>query len=279
MTAHRALSGMTGVVVRTAAITIERLEVPAGFRLRGHRHDVPHLCFLAMGAYAERDARRVASVGAGTLRRSPAGDEHDLRFAAPSRCVLILVHGNPGEIQSRLPPERRFLSSRRIQTLATALSRSLEAPHDASALHIDALVLELLAASMPPLGRRSPLPPAWLEHIRDRIRDAPASPPSTAVLAGDAGYHPVYVARAFREYFGIGVGEYARMAQAEYARRLLARSDEPLAQVAATAGYADKSHLTRAMRRLLGATPAAVRRRTGCALHVASVQDAPRASG
>jgi AraC family transcriptional regulator len=267
---------MTGTVVRTAAVTIELLAIPAGLRLRGHGHDHTHLCFLAGGAFDERDARSSRAVGAGTLRRSPAGDEHDILFRAPSRCLLVLVHGNPGGVAFRLPADRAFLATARIGALARELTGCLDAPHDASALHLEVLAMELLAASTPPSGRRAPVPPEWLQRIRDRIRDEPASPPPTSDLAGDAGYHPVYVARAFREYFGMGVGAYARLMQAEHARDLLARSGEPLAQIAAAAGYADQSHLSRAMRRMLGSTPGTVRDRRGRVIHVASVQDSAR---
>jgi AraC family transcriptional regulator len=271
-------STMSGTIVRTANVTIELLDVPAGVHLRGHGHDRPHLCFLAHGAFDERDARRSRGVAAGTLRRSPAGDEHDIQFRTPSRCLLLLVHGNPGDISSRLPSGRAFLATQRISSLSSELTRALDDPHDTSALHLDALALELLAASMPPSGRRAAVPPAWLQGIRNRIRDAPALPPATADLAGAAGYHPVYVARAFREYFGMSVGAYARLIQAERARELLAHSHETLAQIAVSAGYADQSHLTRAMRRLLGVTPASVRDRCGRVIHVASVQDSARDS-
>lgn len=265
----------SGIIAGTTVVTVERLDVPAGMRLRGHGHEQPHLCYLLRGAFDERHGRRRRDVTPGTLRRSPAGDSHDIRFLAPSRCLLVLVQGNPGEIASRLPSHREFLASARIQALARELSIALDSPEDASALQLDAQVFELLAASMPTLGRRAPVPPRWLERIRERIRDAPADAPATADLAGEAGYHPVYVARAFREYFGMGIGAYARLVQAEHARTLLAQSSEPLAWIAARAGYADQSHLTRAMRRLLGATPGLLRQHSGRALKVSSVQDGP----
>jgi len=39
-------------------------------------------------------------------------------------------------------------------------------------------------------------------------------------------------------------------------------SDEPIARIARDTGFADQAHLTRAMRDLLGVTPAALRRET-----------------
>lgn len=52
-----------------------------------------------------------------------------------------------------------------------------------------------------------------------------------------------------------------------------AESDLPLARVALVTGYSDQSHLSRSLRRLLGCTPAQVRRRRGRIVQVASIQD------
>jgi AraC family transcriptional regulator len=112
--------------------------------------------------------------------------------------------------------------------------------------------------------------------VRDRIREAPVAAVTTADLAHDSGFHPVYVARAFRDYYGIGVGEFARLVRADRASEMLRASAEPLARIAAHAGYADQSHLSRDMRRLLGHTPATLRRRRAGVLQVSSVQDPGR---
>ena len=267
---------MTGTIVRTPAVTIERIDVPAGMRLRGHGHDVPHLCFLAHGAFEERDRGRSRTVDGGTLRSSPAGDEHDIRFRAPSQCLLVLIHGDPGDVAPRLPAERRFIVTARVRMLARELLAALSAPLDLSPLRVEMQALELLAASGMSARRRSRTPPDWLVRVRDRIRDAPLAPLTTADLAHDAGFHPVYVARAFRDYYGVGVGEFARLVRADRASEMLRASAEPLARIAAHAGYADQSHLSRDMRRLLGHTPAKLRRRRARVLQVSSVQEPRR---
>jgi AraC family transcriptional regulator len=272
-------ASMTGHLVRTVAVRVEDVEVPAGVRLAGHGHDAPHLCFLMDGEFEERHLGRWRTMSPGTLRSSPAGDEHDLVFRARSRCLLVFIHGAPGGITPQLPAERRFHSAPRIQSLAQAVSRSLTRPRDASPLALEAQVLELLAAALLPQRRRgAAVPPRWLTRVRDRIHDQPEKPPSAAALAADTDLHPVYIARAFRRHYGMGLGEYARLTRAEYARGLLARTTTPLAEVAAVAGYSDQSHLSRSMRQLLDCTPGDLRRRQGHFVQVASIQDTRRAA-
>lgn len=267
-------SDPTGHVWHTPAIRIEQVQVAEGTRLRGHGHDVPHFCFLERGGFEERHAGRWRPVAPGTLRSSPADDAHDILFRAPSRCVLVFVLGDPGATTPRLPEARRFATSSRLQALARRLLRDLGPRTDASPLSVEATVLELIAATLPdgPADRTGE-PPPWLLRVRERLDDQPGQAVSASDLASATGYHPVYVARAFRRYFGIGLGEYARLLRAERARALLRRSDEPLAWVAAETGYADQSHLSRAMRRFLGATPTQVRRGDARLAQVASVQE------
>lgn len=253
---------------QTNAIRVELVDVPAGVRMRGHGHDEPHLCFIAAGAFDERDAAgRHRLAAAGTLRGSPAGDEHDLTFRAPSSCLLVLFAD--GAIEPPAPRERRWLVDERAQRLARSLGHRV-GDADASPLELEMLALELMAAAS---SRRGTETGAWLRRVRERIDDRPEAPPTTRELAADAGVHPVYVARAFRAAFGIGIGEYARLVRAEHARRMLTRASTPLARLALSAGYSDQSHMTREMRRFLGVTPIAVRRGGARIREVADVQD------
>jgi AraC family transcriptional regulator len=97
-------------------------------------------------------------------------------------------------------------------------------------------------------------------RIRDALHDSPVTPPSTRDLAREANLHPVYVARAFRRWFGCGLADYARRQRLGYAYRRLIDSTAPLSRVAIESGFADQSHLHRELRRRLGRTPGNVRR-------------------
>lgn len=268
---------MTGSVWRTPCVRVEEVRVPARTRLRGHGHDAAHLCFLGSGLFEERHAGGVRTVEPGTLRVSPAGDEHDLTFRAESRCLLVLFVNGPGATEPPRPGERSFVTGPRVSALADRLAELLtpDRPDRVSALDVEALALELWAGAGEPgeSGGASASPAPWLRRVRERIRDRPDAAPGTEDLAADAGYHPVYVARAFRRSYGLGIGEYARLVRAEHARRLLVGTDLTLSEVALRAGYADQSHLTRTMRRFLGTTPGRLRRARGGVVEVSRIQD------
>lgn len=68
--------------------------------------------------------------------------------------------------------------------------------------------------------------------------------------------------RHFRETFGMAAYAYVQEQRLDRARRLIKNAAMPLAQIAASCGFADQSHLTRQFSRRFGATPGQFRRQS-----------------
>lgn len=66
--------------------------------------------------------------------------------------------------------------------------------------------------------------------------------------------------RKFQNEFGFPPHQYLMRERVKLAMRLLARTELPLKEVAARAGFSDQSHMTRLFRRFNGATPVHCRR-------------------
>jgi AraC-like DNA-binding protein len=75
-----------------------------------------------------------------------------------------------------------------------------------------------------------------------------------APLIDRIGCSRSYLIRQFRKITGITPGAYLRQLQLARARRLLC-DGWPIAEVAASMGFADQSHLTREFKRVYGTTP------------------------
>lgn len=80
-------------------------------------------------------------------------------------------------------------------------------------------------------------------------------------VAAEVGTHPTHLSRVFRDRMGLPIGDYVHRLRVRYAGEALARPGARLADVAASAGFADQSHLTRVFKRVTGVTPAAFRKR------------------
>jgi AraC-like DNA-binding protein len=101
-----------------------------------------------------------------------------------------------------------------------------------------------LAQSLGPIAR-----------ARARIDDDPSSPLTLTDLAADAGMSRFQLLRGFAHETGLPPHAYRMQRRVILARQLIARG-VALADAAATSGFADQSHMTRAFARLLGITPA-----------------------
>ena len=73
-------------------------------------------------------------------------------------------------------------------------------------------------------------------------------------IAAAVGVHPVHLARAYRQHFGISPGDAIRRRRADIAMSALARGVRPI-EAADAAGYADQSHMTREHGRIYGVSP------------------------
>jgi len=82
-----------------------------------------------------------------------------------------------------------------------------------------------------------------------------------AELAGRCGLSRSHFTRAFKTSMGLPPHHWLMHHRVECARTLLEASDESIAAIATSCGFADQSHLTRVFHAITGASPAAWRRR------------------
>ena len=125
---------------------------------------------------------------------------------------------------------------------------------------IDALMVEWLVSFARRIKTAKRIAPGWVQQIAAEIRRDPSHPYKLEDLSKLVGYHPVHIARTFREFTGRTVGEFVRSARLERAQTLLADNRLSIAEIAQMAGFTDQSHLNRLFRRCFNLTPQEVRR-------------------
>jgi len=233
-----------------------------GQRIPPHVHQTTYLCLTLTGSFRERSGRTEEEVVAGSVVLHRPGETHDDTFGTePASCLNVSFapawSERAGDWFVREGPAH-YAAPGAVGAMARRLAREFDERDEASELALEGLTLELLAF----FARDEPLthlrPPRWLsatvEHVRQEQRV------SLADLAAEAGVHPSTLARTFRRFHGCSLGEYRRHWRVERAMAALRTSDAPLAEIAALCGYADQSHLTRALRLAAGLSPAAYRR-------------------
>ncbi|MER8092740.1 GlxA family transcriptional regulator [Streptomyces goshikiensis] len=109
--------------------------------------------------------------------------------------------------------------------------------------------------SRPPASRRG------IDELRMFIADHLDGDLSAASLAGRMCLSERHFARVFRQETGTSPASYVEAARVEAARRLLESTDQALDEVAAGCGFGSVETLHRALRKQIGTSPAAYRRR------------------
>lgn len=103
--------------------------------------------------------------------------------------------------------------------------------------------------------------PAWrLRHVVEYIEAHLDENLTLAELAAVAGFSVSHFKPLFRQAVGMPAHRFVLERRVERARSLLAAGGRRMTDVALEAGFAHASHMARAMRRVLGASPAQIAR-------------------
>jgi AraC family transcriptional regulator len=256
-----------GVGVAAAEVNglrLSELRFPNGYAQAPFEPELPYLAVILEGALVKSFSRRTIDLGRGSAIAIPAGATHGARFGSDGARILVVKprsERNPiAGCFDRLVELRRS----ELTWLAWRLAGELRAGDAAAPLAAEGFALELLAATTREkcAGRPPGRPPGWLRAAEELLRARLGDHLGLGELAETVGVHPAYLARAFGKHYGLSVGEYGRRLRLAWAARELARGDAPLAEIAASAGFADQSHFTRVFKEHVGTTPARYREQT-----------------
>lgn len=215
----------------------------------------------------------------GAICVMPEGCGSDWEINAPFRFVHLYLsearlrsgfaRTHDGDARSLDLPETTFI---RNPDLAAPLARLAAAGADGDVLHAATALAELFGALRRKPGsthttqagttQAGPLRAGLAPHILRRVDDwidahldQTITLDDLAALADLSGYH---FHRMFR--LSRGIAPHARVTWKRVARaRILLRTDQPIAAIAAACGFSSQSHLTRVFHRHTGWTPAVYR--------------------
>ena len=245
--------------LRVADFILTESEFDPHSRLPRHAHENSYFCFGLQGVYTERCGSREVVCRPSALTFRASGQTHEAVVHGVRTRVLML------EISSRLIEKLRADSlTLRITSefcggalpqLCARLNREFNKTDSAAKLAIEGLALELLAeAARQPSNGIGAAPP-WLRQAREMIVEHFSESLKLTQIAGEVGVHPVYLTTAFRQKFGLTIGEFVRKLRIEHACAELMKGDLPLTAIALQAGFVDQSHFSKVFKLYVGMTP------------------------
>lgn len=204
------------------------------------RYVAVNLAFVRRtGRRSRRDvlgARAGDVFAAAPAERYEEQDRRVLATGRPLRDELELIRRPDGTMGWYVTTKIPVLDEGRIAGLVS-LSRDLKRP--------SAETVEVAALS------------SVVGLVRDH--DEAVRPLAVADLAATAGCSADQLQRRMRRVFGISPTQYLLRERVDRAARLLADTDDPIAEVAARCGFYDQAQLTRHFGRFTGLTPAQYR--------------------
>jgi len=209
-----------------------------------HRHGAAYAALVVDGSYVESSADGPVECVPGTLLLHPAFHAHGDRFGRKGAHVLNLGLAAPFAGSA--------LVAMQVQDLHEALEVFTRAAHRLG---------ELAAACTQPAA--SAALPDWQAGF---LHELQCSEAPLEAIARRAGVSAAHASRTLARTHGMSPQLLRRELRWRHALDLLA-GDYALADIAALAGFADQSHLTRTTRTITGLTPSQLRRQ------INSVQD------
>lgn len=258
------LQGCITKSLRVSDFILTEATYNARSRLARHAHERSYFCFVLHGTYTERYGRREILCKPSSVTFRASDETHEaLLHDTDSRVFVIEI--SPRWIETLRADSLSLKSDHDFYEGATprlcaSLNREFHKTDTAARLAMEGLAIELLAEASRQRSTSVRTVPAWLKQAREMIVEQFPEALQLAQIAGAVGVHPVYLATAFREKFGITIGEFVRKLRIEHACAELVKGDLPLATIALQAGFVDQSHFSKVFKLYIGTTPARYRR-------------------
>lgn len=198
-----------------------------------HRHRAGYVCLVLAGGYEEAGDHGRFRVTAGDVVFHQPFDAHLDRFSRSGAETLNF------ELDGWYEPAfalARIADTDRIARLAE---------HDARAARE-----ALLAGAVPVSGGEND----WPDELARCIRNDPDQ--SLGDWARRRGFAQATISRGFKWVYGISPSSFRAQVRARRAWRSIISTHAALSVVAQESGFADQAHMTRAIGRLTGHTPA-----------------------
>lgn len=234
-----------------------------------HTHQAPHFILVTQGLYVTEARNQSGICAPGTFIFNPAGTTHrDCFRSKRGKFLSITVADCALRLLDRASPVSTIVSGSGMQLphyslIGARIANELRLRLQSSSLVLEGLGFELMGCLSGAEERTaSSATPPWLAQAKEMVEDCACTDLSVGDLAQAAGVHRVYLARAYRRYFGYSPGEHVRYCRLLRVQELLS-TRLPLAQVALQCGFSDQSQMTRSFSTYFGLPPARYRRMLG----------------
>jgi len=244
-----------------------------GCRQGPHGHSVSHVSIVVAGSFRETTARGDRVICQGNVGFRAASAEHSVSYG-PAGALILSIETDSWMSDGGENADIEWVraTARTAREVVDLMSAGSDAADEVAQRLLDLWI----ASREPACASTRRCAPPWLREAAEYLLAAPQEV-AIAALARRSGVHRVHFSRLFLRHYGMAPSIFRRRAMAAQALAAVLGQEANLAHAAAHGGFADQSHMTRAVRECCGMGAGAIRRLlTG---EVASVQSHVAAAG
>ena len=208
-----------------------------GARQAAHEHETSQISILLLGSLQEEAEGRKREIASPFLCFKPEGTVHSNVFGDHGALLLSVRFHNGSEHRDAIL--RKGWGWWRVRT------PQITSPMSKSAFR------KALGSPTEPEPAHAP---DWLRGVRASLEKG-AHETSIAGLARMFDVHRVHLSRCFTKHYGVTPSAFRLRHMAALALDKMVNARAPAALAAAEAGFADQSHMVRAIRQATGLTP------------------------
>ncbi len=246
--------------LHTEDVLLSELRQPCARKVPRHEHELGYVTVVLRGDYLEGDEGKLEELRPFTAVFNPSGVRH-ATVIGPAGASLFTIELRDRQFKQlglRVPEQTKFDRSSGAMLWPCLRLHSAFKTGTADPLVLESHVLELLG-TIAGCASQEKTAPRWLGRVKERMHEEFRDEIRMRDLAGEAGVHPVHLARTFRRSEKLTPGEYLQRLRVRAACRQLADPEYPLVAIAMECGFADQSHFTRIFKKLTRTTPAQFR--------------------
>jgi AraC family transcriptional regulator len=229
-----------------------------------HYHENPYFSLVTAGNCREINKRGTFDCTTDSLLFHNYQDPHcNKKWGGISRhfqIELTLDWCSAFEIDPDRMPASSSIHNPKIKLLFYNIYREAKLADDTSSLTIDSLLLRTFEALSGVETVSTSIKPRWVKTVEEILHDSIYQTPSLREVSRLLDVHPAHLSRDFARYFRCNFSEYVRRIKVERAVSMLRNKKLPLADVAASCGFADQSHFIRCFKEFVSITPKAYRK-------------------
>lgn len=250
--------GRDSTILHFDRFNVERSVYPPGLYMAPHTDKLSRISIILDGELWESTEQGEVKATRNSVVIKPNDVVHENTFGTMPLRLLSISFNDNALLTDRFD-SWQWINHPAIQVMGIGLWTQMQCVKNEKALMV---LFDQFSTALSRLAGQEHFkrPALWATTLKKLLEANLDSPQTMGALSEQLSLHRVSLARGFRKEYGLSPVQFRQYIRVMTALQELALTQKSLAAIAYEAGFADQSHLSRAVKSLVGCTPGGFRR-------------------